>query len=337
MSTIYRHWLILRMIPRRGTGISTVDICSRLKHEDGIDTHLRTIQRDMIELETLFQIVSDGKKPSGWKWTDDAANFDMPNMDPVAALTFKLAGQYLGRMFPKGMLSALAPYQKTAAQLLENNLDGKLAAWPSKVRIMSRSLATIPPAVSDQIAEQAYNALLEERRFAACYRTVGGKLSTYREVNPLGMVFVDGLTYLIASINQHIDPVLLLLHRFQTIELLDTPVTIPDDFDLDEWVEELLTFPVGDTIRLKARFSHHEDVQRLRESPLTEDQKVKELPDGRFELTAEVEDTLQLRWWLNGFGARVEVMAPKELRAEYIELAKQFSSLYIQGASSKTT
>ena len=65
------------------TGISTMEICNRLKHEDGIATTLRTVQRDLIELETLFPIISDGKRPSGWKWTDDAASFDMPNMDPV--------------------------------------------------------------------------------------------------------------------------------------------------------------------------------------------------------------------------------------------------------------
>ncbi len=329
MSTLYRHWLILRMIPRKGTGISTTEICCRLKHEDGIDTHLRTIQRDLIELETLFPIASDGRKPSGWKWTDDAANFDMPNMDPVTALTFTLAGQYLGRMFPQGILSALAPYQKTATQRLESAVDAKLASWPNKLRIMSRNLTSIPPKIPDGIAENAYTALLEEQRFAASYRTVGGKISTYQEVNPLGMVFVDGLTYLIASINQHIDPVLLLLHRFQSIELLDKPVTIPEGFELDERVEELLTFPVGDTIRLKVRFSNQDDIQRLKESPLSEDQQVKELSDGRFELTAAVEDTLQLRWWLNGFGARVEVMAPKALRQEYIELVKELSSLYL--------
>jgi predicted DNA-binding transcriptional regulator YafY len=142
------------------------------------------------------------------------------------------------------------------------------------------------------------------------------------------MVFVDGQTYLIASINQHVDPILLLLHRFQSIELLDKPVTIPEDFDLDESVEELLTFPVGDTIRLKARFSHHDDIQRIKESPLSADQKVKDMPDGFFELTASVEDTLQLRWWLNGFGSRVEVMGPKALRREFVDLATAYASMY---------
>jgi len=329
MTTLYRHWLILRMIPRK-TKISPPEICSRLKTVDGIETTLRTVQRDLLELETLFPIVSDGRKPSGWKWSDDAANFDMPNMDPVTALTFTLAGQHLERMFPKGILSALSPYLKTANNRLTQTTDSKLASWPRKVRVMSRNLTTIPPVVSSEISETVYAALLDERRFKASYKTVSGKLSNYDEVNPLGMTFVDGLTYLIASINQHTEPILLLLHRFQSVELLDTPVTVPEGFDIDECVAELLTFPVGDTIRLKACFSAKTDVQRLEESPLSEDQKVNPLADGRFELVATVEDTLQLRWWLNGFGARVEVMAPKSLRLEYVELARQYAVMYCQ-------
>jgi len=33
-------------------------------------------------------------------------------------------------------------------------------------------------------------------------------------------------------------------------------------------------------------------------------------------LTATVEDDQTLRWWLLGFGSRVEVLEPAELRAE---------------------
>ena len=299
MDTLYRHWIILRMIPRRGR-IATTEICDRLKSEYGIETTLRTIQRDLITLESSeFPLLCDNRRPAGWCWDKDAPQFDIPNMDPITALTFSLVKQHLARMLPCGVLTALEPYFSTASDRLRKTTESALSRWPDKVRVMSRNLTSIPPVVSPEISESIYTALLEERRFAASYTTVGGKVSAYKEVNPLGMAFVDGLTYLIASINQHVAPVLLLLHRFKTIELLEKPVVTPDDFDLDEWVEELLTFPVGDTIRLKARFSHHDDVQRLRESPLSENQKIKELPDGRFELTEEVEDNMQLRWWLN--------------------------------------
>jgi predicted DNA-binding transcriptional regulator YafY len=200
---------------------------------------------------------------------------------------------------------------------------------------MSRNLTTIPPVVSSEISDTVYTAVLEEKRFQATYRTVSRKIKTYL-VNPLGLTFVDGLTYLIASLNEHTDPVLLLLHRILSVDLLNTPVNIPDGFSLDDWVSELLTFPVGDAIMLKLRFTSSADIQRLEESPLSEDQKVIRVSDGIFELTANVEDTKQLRWWLHGFGARVEVIEPQDLRQEFVQLAVQYSGLYGKGAP-KTT
>lgn len=328
MDTLYRHWIILRMIPRRGR-IATTEIHDRLKTEYGIETTLRTIQRDLVTLESSeFPLLCDNQRPAGWYWDKSAPQFDIPNMDPVTALTFSLVKQHLTRMLPHGVLTALEPYFCSAEDRLKKTTESALSRWPDKIRVMSRNLATIPPTVSPVISDSVYTALLEERRFTASYRTVAGKISTYQEVNPLCMAFVDGQTYLIASINQHVDPILLLLHRFQSIELLDKPVTIPEDFDLDESVEELLTFPVGDTIRLKARLSHHDDIQRIKESPLSEDQKVKDMPDGRFELTASVDDTMQLRWWLNGFGARIEVLGPMALRREFMDLATAYASMY---------
>lgn len=328
MDTLYRNWLILRMIPRIGR-ISTVEIRNRLKNQYGIETTLRTIQRDLIALEqSEFPLVCDGNRPAGWSWMKDAPGFDIPNMDPVTALTFTLTRQYLSRMLPKGVLSALDSYFSTAEERLKQTTESSLSRWPGKVRVMSRNLATIPPAVAPEISERIYTALLEERSFQAVYRTVSGRVSTYREVHPLGMTFVDGLTYLIATINRHVDPVLLLLHRFQSVELLNKPVTVPEGFDFDAVAAELLTFQVGDTIRLKLRFSSKTDINRLEESPLAEDQKIRALQDGRYELLATVEDTLQLRWWLQGFGARVEVLAPKPLRQEFVELANEYVEIY---------
>lgn len=326
MDTLYRHWLILRMIPRK-TRISSSEIRSRLQSGYGIETTLRTIQRDLITLEASeFPLECDDNRPSGWSWRKDAPAFDIPNMDPVTALTFKLTEQYLSKMFPQGSLTALRPYIASAEERLKHT-ESMLSTWPNKVRIMSRNLTTIPPVVSSEISDIVYTAVLEEKRFKATYRTVARKVKTY-EVNPLGLTFVDGLTYLIASLNEHVDPILLLLHRILSIELLSKPVSIPDGFCLDEWVSELLTFPVGDTIKLKLRFTSSTDIQRLEESSLSRDQKIDQLSEGNYELTASMEDTKQLRWWLHGFGARVEVLEPENLRQEFILLAKQYTELY---------
>ena len=242
MDTLYRQWLTLRMIPHRGR-IGTNEIRNRLLSEYGIETTLRTIQRDLISLSRNHSLVSDEEHHAGWCWSKDAAAFDIPNMDPVTALTFKLAETYLSRMMPHGVLTALDPYFKTAGTRLQQTKTSSLSSWPDKVRVVSRNLATISPIISEQISDEVYRALLEERRFRARYQTVGEKTKEH-EVNPLGMVFVEGLTYLVVTLNSHIEPVLILLHRLLSVTLLETAVTVPDGFNLDIYVAKEFSFPL---------------------------------------------------------------------------------------------
>lgn len=328
MDTLYRHWLILRMVPRRGR-IATTDILGRLKSEYGIETTLRTIQRDLTKLEASeFPLECDNNRPAGWSWAKDARAFDIPNMDPVTALTFKLAEKHVARMMPHGVISALKPYIQAADERLRLTTESSLSRWPDKVRVVSRNLAMIPPVVTEDISDAVYSALLEERRFTADYRTMTGRKKTY-EVNPLGMAFVDGLTYLIASLNEHPDPILLLLHRIQKVALLDKTVTVPIGFDLDIFIARELTFPVGGKIRLVLLFGNKADIQRLEEAPVSEDQNIITREDGTFELNATVEDTLQLHWWLRGYGTRVEVVGPESLRKEFAEMAQELAERYM--------
>ena len=327
MDTLYRHWLILRMIPRRGR-IATTDILGRLKSGYGIETTLRTIQRDLITLEASeFPLECDSNRPAGWTWRKDAPAFDIPNMDPVTALTFKLAEKHVSRMMPHGVISALKPYIKAADERLKLTTESTLSRWPDKIRVVSRNLAMIPPVVPEEVSDAVYSALLEERRFTAEYRTMSGRNKTY-EVNPLGMAFVDGLTYLIASLNEHQDPILLLLHRIQKTESLNKAAKVPHDFNLDAYIARELTFPVGGTIRLVLLFGDNRDVQRLEEAPVSVDQEIITRKDGTFELAATVEDTLQLHWWLRGYGARVEVIKPVSLRNDFAEMYQELAERY---------
>jgi predicted DNA-binding transcriptional regulator YafY len=327
MDTVYRQWLILRMIPRRGR-IATAEIRTRLGSEYGIETTLRTIQRDLVALEANFPLYCDGLRPAGWSWRKDAPAFDIPNMDPVTALTFNLAERHIIRMLPHGVLTALKPYFQTAEERLKQKSKSPLYNWPDKVRVVSRNMPVIPPRVSDDISETVYTALLEERRFMACYRTVSGVVREY-EVSPLGLAFVEGLTYLVATLNDYEDPVLLLLHRILDVSPMDQHLTAPAGFNLDSYVARELSFPVGKDIRLKLMFCEKSDVLRLEEAPISDDQSVRGLLNGGFELTATVADTVQLHWWLRGYGERVKVLGPKRLREEFAELARQLSNKYL--------
>lgn len=325
MSALYRQWLILKMFPPRGK-ISTTTIRDRLSTEYGIETSLRTIQRDLLSLENNeFPLDCDGNNPAGWSWRKDAPTFGISNMDPVTALTFKLAEKHLEKMFPRGAMTALEPYFRAANERIKVTAESTLSRWPDKIKVVSRNLPMLYPRIANDIMDMVYAAVLDEHRFNATYRTVGGAIKEYN-VNPLGMVFVEGLTYLVATLNMHDNPVLLLLHRFQEVSQTNVPVTVPDGFNLEEYSREL-SFPVGEDIELKVLFYDREDVERLQEAPISEDQIIVDKKDC-WQLQATIGDSYQLRWWLRGYGERVEVISPKELRYEFAEVAKATHQRY---------
>ena len=66
----------------------------------------------------------------------------------------------------------------------------------------------------------------------------------------------------------------------------------------------------------------------LAETPLSADQKIEPEADGRVRLTATVNDTWQLHWWLMGQGDGIEVCAPMALREEIIATLVNAGKLY---------
>jgi predicted DNA-binding transcriptional regulator YafY len=61
---------------------------------------------------------------------------------------------------------------------------------------------------------------------------------------------------------------------------------------------------------------------------LCADQKIGQEQNGFVRVSGTVADTQQLRWWLLGFGDKVEVLAPASLRAEFTQIADAMSGFY---------
>ena len=121
---------------------------------------------------------------------------------------------------------------------------------------------------------------------------------------------------------------LLTLHRMLTAHMLDTPSTAPDGFNLDAYIASgELDFAVGGSIKLKALISENLAFH-LGEHPLSDDQLIEKDEDEELALSATVQDTNELRWWLLGFGDQVEVLEPAELRDYFTDIAANMADAY---------
>jgi hypothetical protein len=329
MDTLYRRWLVLKMVPRHGNSITTAQIAERLGGD--IDARvIRSIQRDLVDLERHFPLTfSQEGRTFHWSW-QKGWQFTLPVMDPHTALTCHLVREYFTSLLPTASVRFMEPFFKIADEILAENNDLTVAHWPDKIRVVSPTIRMEPPSPREGITETIYEAVLKEKRIKACYRRQGDETpQEFSELHPLGLVFVDRLIYLIASVNSERNPQQFLLHKIEEAILLEKSTTIPEGFTLQGYIESgEFSYPVTkQTIRLKALFER-EVAAHLHETPLSGTVSLKGHDEERVLLEAEVLVNRQLRCWLRGFGAQVEVLAPEGLREEFRTTVERLKKMY---------
>lgn len=330
--TIYRYLVMLQAIPREPAFIGVRALRDRLA-EDGLAVSLRTIQRDLRQLEGLpaFPLVSHGEgKTLRWSWEKEAAALELPAMGPRQALAFRLAEDHLTPILPPSTVGLLASHFERARQVLESAWGSPTAAWAKKVRLIGRGPALAPPAIKPDVQQTVSQALFEDRQLHVLYRPRGKADPKRYLLAPLALVFRDGMGYLVAASQGDEQIRQFALHRILKAQALTSPSRRPLDFDLDQYLYEQSAFgyPVSaKTIPLKALFEASAAFH-LSERPLSKDQRLRERKNGHVLVEATVRDTEELRWWLLGFGDGVEVLGPPSLRREMATCAAGMNRLY---------
>ena len=306
-SSLHRQWLILQHLPQ-GKWLGTADIQAMLERA-GVMVSLRTIQRDLNQLAERFPLEGNGASPQGWRWRADAQISSLPHINTSQAVTFLMVEEHLRHLLPPSLLDELRPWFDMARRSV-NHADHQGRHWLDCVRIIPPTQPLIPPMVNRQAQQVIYEGLLANKQIKVSYQRRYDKVAAEYTLNPLGIVQRGHIIYLICTRYDEPKIRLFALQRFNSAELLKSSAVIPQDFDLDNYLETgALGFGQGDTIRLKAKFSKAVG-EHLYESKLSEDQMISETDDGQLLVEATVKHTQQLVWWLRGFGDAVEVLEP---------------------------
>ena len=321
---------MLKMIPNHPRTIDSVTIRKRLRDEGLGTTNLRTIQRDLEMLSQSFPLgtVDPGKRPIKWQWMKDAAPLEIPALDPTEAVAMKLIETYLRPLLPGAMLDALVPHFESAERVLKSEGGLGPARWTRLIRLLPEGIQLLPPKVDVAAQRAVYDALLRETQLELVYRPRGSTQDKLYRVNPLGLVVRNRVIYLVASLVESDELRQFVLHRTLSARALDERATSPRGFDLDKYIEEgEFSWPTGRKIRLVAIFDRG-PAKTLFETPLSRDQSMTQLDEGRFKLVATVQETRELHWWLSSFGPEVEVVEPKSLRAHMRKLVRMAATRY---------
>ena len=323
--TTARQWAMLRGIPRGPMKITSAELESKL-NDEGYEVSRRTIERDLVNLSAQFPlVVDDSEKPYGWSWAKNA-NFEfMPKLTPSQAVALLLARTHLRDLLPQTMHKELVPIFDAAQQTLSNS---GWKDWHRRTAVVPMGIAHIPPKLSSDVLTVIQSALAHRHCISAQYRTKGSKDAKQWKVHPLGIMSRGPVLYLICTLFDYGNVLQLALHRFSKAVETDEPIKEPSGFDFQEWIREnARQFNSQGRIKLVAIFES-QAANHLKEMPLSEDQVLQDVEEGRVQISATVENDELLRWWLMAFGSQVEVVKPTSLKDWMRNEAEATASVY---------
>jgi predicted DNA-binding transcriptional regulator YafY len=338
--TLLRQWEMMRLLtvsrsdnPEEGRWDRASEIAAKLK-ERGYEVSVRTVQRDLKELSTIFPIdLNDvNQRDYGWRWKK-GENLNIQGMSASEALAMRLVEMQLQQQLPDAMLDALQGVFNLARKRLDDleaKNNSKAKGWLNKIRVVQPTQALLPPNIDEEVQSKIYQALLDNCQICVGYTSMENTREKEYVLHPLGIIMRGTVSYLVASAWDYPDVRLYALHRFSEVQIMDEAVKTPKGFNLDKAIAGgIAHFAIqGGPIQLEIRCSESV-VAYLNETKLSEDQQMTPEENGWMRMTATVNDTWQLRWWLMGQGAGLEVCAPKYLRSEIKNELNNAAMLYI--------
>lgn len=120
------------------------------------------------------------------------------------------------------------------------------------------------------------------------------------------------------------------VERMGNVTLTADRYEIPDDFDPDRWLAHSWGIWSSDgTNVVEVRLVFDASVaHRVRESVWHRSQELRDLPDGRVELTVKVAGIVEIRPWIMSWGDAVEVLEPPALREVVATAVRRLADRY---------
>ena len=136
-------------------------------------------------------------------------------------------------------------------------------------------------------------------------------------LSPYGIVYGSNV-YLIGVEGDKPDPYVYRMHRLAEVELTDQTFD-KGDFDIKEYANRSFGVYQNEIMKVELRFSAvvAEDVLNYNFHPT---QKVKKNEDGTVTVKFKASGELEILWHLFRWGNKVQIISPKSLKKEYIEM-----------------
>lgn len=307
-----RIWLLLLRNPLRYT---TKDLAEKF------EVNVRTIYRDLVTLGNELMVPVYEERA---RWAVREEHF----LPPIRFTVSEALNIFLAARLMLGYSHRYDPNVDSTFSVLASVLPGPLREQVQKTLDWMRNLpkSEVYLSVLAKLAE----AWTSQRRAKITYRSLPAAKSAERIIEPY---FIEPAapghsSYVIAYCHRAKELRIFKVERIEAIELTDEKYTIPADFDANRYFKGAWGIVVeGEEQTVKLKFSA--EIARLMEETIWHPSQVLEKQaDGSVIMVLRVFYTYELVTWILGWGEKVEVLEPEELRKEVLQTAKAMVKIY---------
>jgi len=288
----------------------TVDDAAR-----ALSCTIRTVWRDLDVLQKAgfplyTERAADGNR-GVWRVTE-AFKRALPLKLTLGELAALVMSRHL--LAPLG-LSVLGPEVASAFDKIQHVLSrdalkvldqirDRLGVRPTGAKLQAPAAEHLP---------KIHQALAEHRTLKTRYYSASRDSVDERRIDPYHLTLHDGGLYLVGHCHLRDALRIFAVERMRTVELTLRRFDVPASFDAEAYLAGAWGMLRGDLVTVRVVFARAL-APYIRERLWHPSQKLRDLPDGRVEMTLHVADTLEVRRWILGYGVQAEVVEPAGLR-----------------------
>jgi predicted DNA-binding transcriptional regulator YafY len=315
-----RQWQLLQLLDRP-QGVTVEDAAQAL------GCTARTVWRDLRVLEDGGLPIYDERAPDGrrglWR-VEDSFRAKLPlklTLSEIAALV--MSREFLAPVGASILGSAVATAFDKITRVLSRDAMALLERMRDTIGVRETGAKLQLPAAGHMPAIQT--GLVERRALRMRYYSFQRDAETEREVDPYYLTHFGGGLYLVGYCHFREAVRVFAVERVRAVEVLRRRFEIPAGFDPREYLDKAWGILQGDLVTVRVVFSPRVG-RYIKERLWHSSQRVRDLPDGRVEMTLRVADTLEVRRWVLGYGVDAEILEPEALRAAMREQALALAS-----------
>ena len=283
-----------------------------------LEVSTKTVMRDQLMLPVEYD-----DKIYAYRYTYPVKSFPTVQISESELLALLVAEkalkEYEGTPYHGQLAHAFAK--------LSESLHSKVSFSPDGINSVSfhhSGLGKTDLKVFDRLSQ----ALRESREVEFDYLKPGARTVEARRVRPYHLSNRENFWYLVAHDTDKNDLRHFAVARMRSITVTTRKFERPADFDAERHFAKSFGAFVGKgDHRVVVRFSP-KVADRVKERVWHRSQVEKERPDGSLELTLRVDNLEEVERWVLGWGADVEVVAPRELIDRVRTVAGRVTKLY---------